>query len=281
VVHRSIDKEERWKGKAGKHLGVVMGDQRRHQKYRAQKAKAAWEVIRRINKLPEWGKRKIVTQQILSILTYGWEVYHIPSKQQRRLATEIQRWVVGAYRGSNANKVEQLTGITELRRLMQNERVRWATSVYGQHLPDLREVAEPILREWIEADSQLRWMDGCLENRAVRVEDLEMDRVEEWSDGSRMEGRAAGATRTAVMYLGTMTTIADAEAWGYPWRGRYVTRLGGDRQPRSNTAHIWIDNTGTAVMGRRATGTTDGGRTGSPDVGERTQWGSGERRSGC
>jgi len=34
------DREKNWKEKAGKHLGVVIGDQRRHQKYRAQKARA-------------------------------------------------------------------------------------------------------------------------------------------------------------------------------------------------------------------------------------------------
>jgi len=39
------DREKIWRGKQGKHLGVVMGDQQRHQKYRAQKVKAAWEVI--------------------------------------------------------------------------------------------------------------------------------------------------------------------------------------------------------------------------------------------
>jgi len=161
-----------------------------------------------------WGKRKIVTQQILPILTYECEVYPFPSEQHRRIAAEIQRWVVGAYRGSNANKVEQLTGIAEIGRLMQNRRVRWVASVYGRHLPELREVAESILREWVEADSELRWMEGCPKNRSVRVEDLEVDRVEEWSDGSRMEGRVAGATRTEAMYLGAMATTADAEALG-------------------------------------------------------------------
>jgi len=35
------DQEKRWTGKKGKHLGVIMQDQRRHQKYRCQKTKAA------------------------------------------------------------------------------------------------------------------------------------------------------------------------------------------------------------------------------------------------
>jgi len=79
---------------------VVMGDQHRHQKYRTQKARAAWEMIRRLSRLPALGQRKIVTQQILPILTYGCELYPEPSEEQRRLAGEIQRWVVGAYRGA-------------------------------------------------------------------------------------------------------------------------------------------------------------------------------------
>ena len=40
------DREKDWKGKNGKHLGVIMGDRRRHQKYRTQKANAAWEMAR-------------------------------------------------------------------------------------------------------------------------------------------------------------------------------------------------------------------------------------------
>ena len=32
--------------------------------------------------------------------------------------------------------------------------------------------------------------------------------------GSRLNGRAAGATRTEAQYLGTMATVADAEALG-------------------------------------------------------------------
>ena len=44
--------------------------------------------------------------------------------------------------------------------------------------------------------------------------DLDAHKVEEWTDGSRMEGRAAAATRTTAKYLamGTMSTIADLDA---------------------------------------------------------------------
>jgi len=68
------------------------------------------------------------------------------------------------------------------------KRIRWVASVYGRYLPELREVAEPILREWTE--------------------------VEEWTDGSRMGNRAAAATRTTAEYLGMVATLADAEALG-------------------------------------------------------------------
>lgn len=94
--------------------------------------------------------------------------------------------------------------------------MRWAASVYGRHLPELREVAEPILREWIEVDSELRWMEGCPASREVQVEDLAIGRVEGWSDGSRMKRRAAGVMRAEAMYLGTMATIAGVEALGVP-----------------------------------------------------------------
>ena len=208
------DREKDWKGKKGKHLGVVMGSGKRHQKYRAQRARAAWEMVKRLSKLTALGKRKIVIQQILPILTYGCELYPQPNEQQRRLAAEIYRWVVGAYRGSNRMTVEELTGITEIERLMLRKRIRWAASVYGRHMPELREIAEPILREWVEDDAELRWMEGVKGEARVQLRELDSDRVEEWTDGSRMDGRTAAATRTKATYLGTMSTIADAEELG-------------------------------------------------------------------
>jgi len=122
--------------------------------------------------------------------------------------------VIGAYRGSNKERVEELTGIAEIGRLMLCKRLRWAAPVYGRHLPGLREVAEPIVREWVEEDVELRWMEGIRGMRNVHVRDLDIEKVEEWTDGSRMEGRAAAATRTRAKYLETMSTIADAEELG-------------------------------------------------------------------
>ena len=209
------DKEKNWSGKQGKHLGVIMGDKRRHQKYRAQRARAAWEMVKRLGRLSAVGKRKVIIQQILPILTYGCELYPEASEQQRRLASECQRWVVGAYHGSDIEKVESLTGISELGRLMMRKRIRWAASVYGRHIPELRKVAEPILREWIEEDAELRWMEGSkAEPREVIICELDEGRVEQWADGSRMDGRAAAATRTKAEYLGMMATVTDAEELG-------------------------------------------------------------------
>jgi len=155
-----------------------------------------------------------VTQQILPILTCDCELYPEPSEQQRRLAAGIQRWVVGAYRGSDREKVEELTGIAEVGRLMLCRRIRWAASVFGRHLPELREVAEPIGRELVEEDAVLRWMNGIKGERRVQVIHLDVDMVEEWTDGSRMGSRAAAATRTTAKPRGTMATIADTEALG-------------------------------------------------------------------
>jgi len=52
------------------------------------------------------------------------------------------------------------------------------------------------------------------ERRQIQIEELVEERVEEWSDGSRMEGRAAGATRQEGLYLGEWATVADAEEVG-------------------------------------------------------------------
>jgi len=75
-------------------------------------------------------------------------------------------------------------------------RIRWAASVYERHLPMLREVVEPTTREWIEDDADLRWMEGVPRERRVRIEELDDGKVEEWTDGSRMEGSTTAATRT-------------------------------------------------------------------------------------
>jgi len=208
------DREKNWTGDKGRHLGVIMQNQRRHQKYRCQKAKAAWEVVRRLSKLPAKGKRTILTQQLLPILTYGCELYPTASEQQRRLANEMYRWTIRAYPGSRADKVQALVGLHDIGVIMNNKRTRWAASVYARHEPELRAIAEPILRE-ILGETELRWMEkaksGC---HRVQIEELAVERVEEWSDGSRIDGRAAGATRGEGLYLGEWATVTDAEEAG-------------------------------------------------------------------
>jgi len=75
--------------------------------------------------------------------------------------------------------------------------------------------AEQILREFLEEDMVLRWRSRRdYGRREVQIEELDVDLVEEWTDGSRIGGRAAGATREEGMYLGALATIADAETAG-------------------------------------------------------------------
>jgi len=173
------DRDKNWTGNKGRHLGVVMQEQR-HQKYRSQKAKAAWEVVRRLSKLPAGGKRVIATQQLLPILTYGSELYPNPSEQQHRLANEIYRWTIGAYPGSRRDKVQALIGLNDIGGIMMSKRYRWAASVYTRNIPELREIAEPILREAVGEEVELRWRTGGeRKKRQIKIEDLAEEKVEE------------------------------------------------------------------------------------------------------
>jgi len=85
---------------------------------------------------------------------------------------------------------------------------------------------------------------------------LEEEQVEEWTDGSRIDGRAAAATRTKAEYLGTMATVADTEELGVSlaWEGCDVVALDSKgvvqriqglthKQPRS-----WIEERLVAQM---------------------------------
>jgi len=223
------DRDKDWKGNKGRHLGVVMQGRRRHQKYRCQKTKAAWEVVKRLSKLPTRGKRAILTQQLLPILTYGCELYPNPSEQQSRLAYEMYRWVVGAYPGSRKDKVQVLVGLDEIGTIMRNKRIRWAASVYARHIPELRAVAEPILQEVLGENVEMRWMQGNIPRGGIKlqVKELAEEEVEEWTHGSRMEGKAAGATREKGLYLGEWATVADADEVGVllGWEDKNVVAL--------------------------------------------------------
>lgn len=55
----------------------------------------------------------------------------------------------------------------------------------------------------LEEDVELRWMEGSNpESGRMTIEQLDEERVEEWSDGSRANGLAAGATWSKGLYLG-------------------------------------------------------------------------------
>jgi len=152
----------------------------------------------------------------------------------------MNRRIVGAYRESRAGKVQELCGVSKLGVLMATKRIWWAAPVYhGRHLPELQEIAGPILREVIE-DTELRWMRGAPEQQAkIEIEELRPEEVEEWTDGtgSRSNERAAGVTRTRGMYLGTMATMADAESVGVmlAWEGADTVAL----DSQGVTQRIW------------------------------------------
>jgi len=80
---------------------------------------------------------------------------------------------------------------------------------------ELRVIAEPIWREVLGEDVELWWMRGTKPERGkVEVEQLDEERVEKWSDGSRADGRAAAATRTKGLYLGQWAIVVDVEEAG-------------------------------------------------------------------
>ena len=150
--------------------------------------------------------------------------------------------------------------------------------MYGRHLPELRGIAEAIIREVIEEDSELRWVNGDIpEGRYVSVEELDEDAVEKWLDGSRINGRAAAATRDAEGYLGTMATVADAEELGVSlaWEKCDVVAL--DIQGVIS----WIQELmPTPVMDRGETDETNGGTAEKTDVGTGAPGSGGERGGG-
>jgi len=63
----------------------------------------------------------------------------------------------------------------------------------------------------------------------VVIAPLDRERVEEWSDGSRTDGRAAGATITRGLYLGKWATVADAEETGVMPAWQECDRVAGVR----------------------------------------------------
>ena len=75
-------------------------------------------MVRQLTRLPPREKAKIVGAQILPTLLYGAELHDKPWEEGKRLLREMTRWIVGAYRGSAAERLEWLTRIERLEHQM-------------------------------------------------------------------------------------------------------------------------------------------------------------------
>ena len=217
-VRLKWDKAKDWEGSDHLHLGVYIGNERRHWRERLKKARGMWECVRRLTRLPPMAKRTIVCGQLIPILCYSCEAFDEPNEEMRSLARAWSRWVVVAWRGSNAGKIESLSGIDSLDEWFRKRRVRWAASVYGRHLPELRPIAEKILQQRYEVHNvQFRWMEHQIdmaERKPCVIRQLNLQVVEEYSDGSRLDGAAAAATSRRAEFLGMHATVTDAEMVG-------------------------------------------------------------------
>ena len=74
------DEEKDWDANDSPHLGVYIGNVRRHWKERLKMARGMWEYIRRLTRLPPVAKRTIVCEQLIRILYYGCEVFEEPNE---------------------------------------------------------------------------------------------------------------------------------------------------------------------------------------------------------
>jgi len=108
----------------------------------------------------------------------------------------------------------------------------------------------------------LRWRSrGDYGRREVQVEELDVDLIEAWMDGSRIGGRAAGAMREERMYFGMLATIADASQGvmrrilslvDQPSRSWIVEKLVGQIIERPRRL-MWVrGHTGSGIEGNEA-----------------------------
>jgi len=89
--------------------------------------------------------------------------------------------------------------------------------------------------------------------------ELVAEDVEEWTDGSWLEERAAGATRSAGTYLGMMATVVDAEEMGVAMAWEYCDTVALDSQGVitriQDLAHLpprsWIEERLVSQMAER------------------------------
>ena len=177
-----------------------------------------WQQVRRLTRLPPKAKKAIVCGQLIPVLCYGCEAFEKPKEDMVRLARQWARWVIGAWTGSSVEKVRALSGIEDLDALFRTKRVRWAASVYGRCLPALKGTAQKILDQAYDTHhTQWRWMtDMCplVERNEVKIREWCQDQTEEYSDGSKVEEAAAGATTRTAEYLGQHATVMDSEMLG-------------------------------------------------------------------
>ena len=204
----SWDKGKVWKDAV--HLGANI-DRRKHQKYRTSRARAMWEMVKRLTRLHPKEKAQIVVGQILPTLLYEAELHDTPWEEGQRLLREMRRWITGAYRGSSSERLQKITGIEGLEKQMLVKKVRWAASVYGRSIPILRKKEEEILKE--HTKGQRRWMSGE-DGRITNVTIGEDAAGAIYSDSSRRGGHTAAATTKDTWYLGEMATVMDAEVLG-------------------------------------------------------------------
>ena len=129
-------------------------DRQRHQKFREGKANAAFQLVRRLTRLPPRKKKKVVVSQLMAILTYGAEPHSKPSEQGRLLGAEWNRFVTGGWRGSSRERLAGIAGIAEV---MRNKRIGWAVSIYERGVEELRESAREIFKHCLEENTILRW----------------------------------------------------------------------------------------------------------------------------
>ena len=96
---------------------------------------------------------------------------------------------------------------------MKRKRIRWAASIYGRAVEELRETAKHILAEHLEEETTFRWPEGPKEN----IEQLEVrEQYTEggegvFTDGRRLNGQTAAATITKATFLGRYATVMDSE----------------------------------------------------------------------
>jgi len=117
-------------------LGVSL-NARKYWKFRTGSPGAAFNIVRRLSRLPPEEKWKVVIGKLLPILMYGSELHTTPLEEGSRLSARMSKWVVMRYQGSSRGKIEELSGIEPLVKITCKKRIRWAACVHARNKPDL------------------------------------------------------------------------------------------------------------------------------------------------